>query len=79
MVVDGTLSVIGSANFDNRSLELNEELNAAVFDPVLAARLTEDMERDLGRSKKLDLEQWRSRPLHIRGREQMWSFFDEVF
>jgi cardiolipin synthase len=79
MVVDGTLSVIGSANFDNRSLELNEELNAAVFDPVLAARLTEDMERDFGRSKKLDLEQWRSRPLHIRGREQMWSFFDEVF
>ena len=43
MVVDGVLSIVGSANFDNRSLELNDELNVAVFDPALggaAARPT---------------------------------------
>ena len=40
MVVDGVLSIFGSANFDNRSLELNDELNLAVFDQALAARLT---------------------------------------
>ena len=32
MTVDGMLSIVGSANFDNRSLELNDELNVAVFD-----------------------------------------------
>ena len=79
VIVDGTMAIIGSANFDNRSLELNDELNAAVFDPRLAARLTTDFENDLRRSKKLSLDEWRSRPPHIRAREQMWSFFGEVF
>ena len=39
LVVDGVLSVAGSANFDNRSFELNDELNVAVFDRTLATRL----------------------------------------
>jgi cardiolipin synthase len=79
VVIDGVLTIAGSANFDNRSLELNDELNVAVFDPTLAARLTADFERDIARSAKLDLESWRRRPLHIRGREQLWSVFGEVF
>ena len=78
-VVDGTLSILGSANFDNRSMELNDELDVAVFDPALARRLLTDVERDLQSSVKLDPETWRSRPPHIRGREQLWSFFGEVF
>lgn len=79
MVVDGVLSVVGSANFDNRSLELNDELSIAVFDRALAMRLLQDFDRDVTQSKKLNLDQWRSRPLHIRGREKLWSFFGEVF
>jgi len=79
MVVDGVLSVFGSANFDNRSLELNDELNLAAFDKALAARLTADFERDIARSKTLKLDEWRSRPLHIRAREKGWSYFGEVF
>ena len=79
VMVDGILSIVGSANFDNRSFELNDELNVVVFDRALAARLRDDFARDLGRSKKLDLESWRSRPLHIRAREKTWSLFGEVF
>jgi cardiolipin synthase A/B len=79
VIVDGTMAIIGSANFDNRSLELNDELNAAVFDRALARRLTSDFDSDLRSSKKLSLDEWRSRPLHIRGREKLWSFFGEVF
>ena len=79
LMVDGVLTLAGSANLDNRSLELNDELNVAVFDPALAARLREDFERDLGRAKRIELEDWRSRPLHISGREKMWSWFGEVF
>jgi cardiolipin synthase len=79
VIVDGVLSIAGSANFDNRSLELNDELNVAVFDRQLASRLTADFERDLTQSEKLDLERWRSRPLHIRGREKLWGLFGEVF
>lgn len=79
IVIDGALSVVGSANFDNRSLELNDELNIAVFDPALASRLLTDFDRDLTRSVRIELDEWRSRPLHIRGREKLWSFFGEVF
>ena len=39
--------MFGSANFDNRSLELNDEMNVAVSDPGLAARLLQDFEQDL--------------------------------
>jgi cardiolipin synthase len=79
VVIDGVLTIAGSANFDNRSLELNDELNVAVFDRALASRVLLDIERDIDRSRKLDLDSWRARPLHIRGRELLWSFFGEVF
>ena len=79
MVVDGAVSIIGSANFDNRSLELNDELNVVVASATLAAQLTGDFERDMRRSMKIDINEWRSRPMHIRAREKLWSFFGEVF
>ena len=79
MVVDGILSIVGSANFDNRSLELNDELNVAVFDRSLATRLLQDFERDLTNSKRLELNAWRSRPITERGRDWLWSYFGEVF
>jgi cardiolipin synthase len=79
MVVDGVLSVVGSANFDNRSLELNDELNVAIFDRALAARLAQDFENDLKQSKKLELESWRSRPITEKARDWAWSYFGEVF
>ena len=79
MIVDGVVSIAGSANFDNRSFELNDELNVLVFDRAFADKLREDFERDLTRSTRLDLEQWRSRPVHVRAREKAWSLFGELF
>ena len=79
MMIDGLFSVVGSANFDNRSLELNDELSVAVFDRALTARLVSDFENDLMRSKKIELDGWRSRPVLNRGRDWLWSYFGEVF
>ena len=79
LVVDGVWSMFGSANFDNRSLELNDELNVAVASPSLAARLLSDFEQDLRSSKRLELEQWRKRSLLEKSRENFWSYFAEVF
>ncbi|MGH9199648.1 MAG: phospholipase D-like domain-containing protein [Vicinamibacterales bacterium] len=79
MIVDGTWSVFGSANFDNRSLELNDEMNAGVADIPLAARLIADFDADLRRATRLDLESWRRRPWLERSREKFWSMFGEVF
>lgn len=79
IVVDGVWSMFGSANFDNRSLELNDELNVAVTDRELAARFLKDFEHDLTRAHKLELSEWRRRPLLKKARETFWSAFAEVF
>jgi cardiolipin synthase len=79
MVVDGLWSMFGSANFDNRSLELNDELNVVVVNDGLAERLTSDFEHDLTRSKRIELETWRNRPQMEKIREHFWSYFGEVF
>jgi cardiolipin synthase len=79
LVVDGTWSIVGSTNFDNRSLELNDEINVAIADRNLAARLTEDFEADLRRSTQLRLEAWRKRPATDKARERFWALFGELF
>jgi cardiolipin synthase len=79
LVVDGIWSMFGSANFDNRSLELNDELNVGVTSRDLAARLLQDMEADLKVSHRLELAAWRQRPLLMKAREVFWSAFGEIF
>ncbi len=79
LVVDGTFSMFGSANFDNRSLELNDELNVAVSSRELAEHLLASFEKDLQASSRLDLEQWRRRSRLQKAREVFWSAFGEVF
>jgi len=79
LVVDDAWSMFGSANFDNRSLELNDELNVAVSDRDLARRFTEDFEQDLRVSSRLQLAQWRQRGLLEKAREKFWSYFGEIF
>jgi cardiolipin synthase len=78
-MVDRIWSVIGSANFDNRSFELNDELTIGVADPELAAALTRDFEDDLRQSTPLNAATWHDRSLLQKSRELFWSFFGEVF
>jgi cardiolipin synthase len=79
MVVDGVWSMFGSANFDNRSLELNDEMNVAVTDRELARRLAEDFEQDLKLARRLNPDEWRRRPFLDKTREHFWSYFGEIF
>jgi cardiolipin synthase len=79
VVVDRIWSMFGSANFDNRSLELNDELNVAVTSQELALRFLRDFEQDLKVSKRITLEEWRQRPFIDKMRERFWGTFGEVF
>ena len=79
LVIDGTWSMFGSSNFDNRSLELNEELNLAVTNQGLAQRFLQDMEQDLKVSQRITLDAWRQRGTLAKTRERFWSAFSEVF
>jgi len=74
-VFDGAWSVVGSTNLDNRSFGINDEVNVAVLDPEIASRLTRDFEQDAGESRKVNLEEWKMRPLSERLMEMVgWIF-----
>ncbi|MBY0493970.1 MAG: cardiolipin synthase B [Cyanobacteria bacterium] len=80
MIVDGIFSIIGSANFGNRSFELNDELTIGVYDPELAAQLIKDFETDLRSSKRLDAATWpKQRSFDGKINEWFWDFFGEMF
>jgi cardiolipin synthase len=79
MIVDRTWSVVGSGNFDNRSLELNDEITVAVFDPDLGRRLTAAFDADVKVSKQWTTTDWPKRPWHWKVREVFWGIFGEVF
>jgi cardiolipin synthase A/B len=64
VVVDGTWSVVGSANLDERSMELNEENVLGISDRDFARSVEEGMQADLGRSREIHLEEWRKRPVY---------------
>jgi cardiolipin synthase len=78
-VIDGQWSIFGSANFDNRSFELNDEITLAVASAALAAGLTADFDRDLTRSRAWTAADWHRRPWHWKLREKMWGLLGEVF
>ena len=66
LIVDHEWSVVGSTNFDNRSFGLNDEINVAILQKPLAARLEADFAADLAQSAAMTLEQWRRRALAER-------------
>jgi cardiolipin synthase len=66
MIVDAIWSVTGSTNFDNRSFGLNDEVNLAVMDSDMAARLAADFAHDLQSSRRIEFSEWARRPVTER-------------
>jgi cardiolipin synthase len=69
MVVDGVWSLIGSANWDPRSLRLNFELEVECYDADLGARLEALATERIARARRLTLEDLDRRPLPIKLRD----------
>jgi cardiolipin synthase len=63
LVADELWCVLGTTNIDNRSFEHNDEVNLALRDRALAARLLQDYARDLADSREMSLQRWQRRPL----------------
>jgi cardiolipin synthase A/B len=75
LVVDDLWASVGSTNFDNRSLRLNDEANLNVRDEEFAGRLAEEFDRDLTRSRRVTLQQWQNRPLREKAIERLAALF----
>ena len=64
VVSDGQLSVIGTANMDNRSFELNFEVNCVIYDSNTAEKMTDIFNQDLADSVQINAGDWEKRPLY---------------
>jgi cardiolipin synthase len=63
LIVDGYWSCVGSTNFDDRSLQLNDEISMGIVDPNIAAQLRGAFNDDLRYSKERHFEEWKNRGL----------------
>jgi cardiolipin synthase len=70
-VADGIWSGIGTMNFDNRSLALNNETGLMVLDPGIGATMDSLFFEDLERAREITLEEFRRRPAWERIRERI--------
>jgi cardiolipin synthase A/B len=71
MIVDGIWSSIGSTNFDDRSFELNDEIQLGILDPEIALQLKEAWADDLRFARKVELAEWNRRSLWHRLKDRM--------
>ncbi|UGB36819.1 phospholipase D-like domain-containing protein [Frateuria soli] len=75
MVVDGYLTLAGSANFDSRSFHLNDEANIAIYDRPYAREMAGVFDRDLTVSQPVTIAQLRERPWTQQVTDRFWAGF----
>jgi cardiolipin synthase len=63
LVCDGSLAVIGTANMDQRSFDLNFEVNSVIYDTDIGSQLSKQFYVDLNDAESLDLDVWCKRSI----------------
>lgn len=75
VVIDGTVTIVGSANLDMRSFLHNEEVNAVVISRDVGQRMEQVFEKDQKAARPVDLERWQKRSVWQRFKEFWVSQF----
>lgn len=70
-VVDSAWSIVGSANMDERSMELNEENVLGIADREFARSIEEGLSADYTRSREITLERWQKRSIVRKALERL--------
>jgi cardiolipin synthase len=79
LIVDDTWSSFGSANFDERSLRLNDEASLNVYGAQFAASQIDIFIDDLKNSREISLQEWEARPLSEKVQDWLASFLRSQF
>lgn len=75
LVSDDQLAVIGTANLDHRSFDLNFEVNAMLFDEAVATDLKNAFLEDIASARRIDYEEWKNRSFFVRFLEKLIRLF----
>jgi cardiolipin synthase len=79
VVVDGAWSVVGSANMDVRSKELNNENVLGILDEGFARELEATFFADLKKAQEIHLEGWQRRGWWAKTKERVAELFAEQY
>ncbi|HUR60727.1 MAG TPA: cardiolipin synthase, partial [Opitutaceae bacterium] len=79
MIVDDALLTMGSANFDNRSFSINDEVTLNILDRDVAKQNLKIFDQDLAQSKRLTAEEFHARPFYIKLADRFCGLFRSQF
>ncbi len=78
LTLDGCWSLVGTANFDARSLYLNFEVGVVLYDISLAEQLDHHFDVDMQGARRIDPEVWNARSTWERLKESFCLMFSPV-
>lgn len=70
-VADDSITTVGSSNVDVRSVSLNFEINAFIYDRETAVQLREAFEKDMETATRFTKEEYEKRPVYTRFKESI--------
>ncbi|HVV55339.1 MAG TPA: cardiolipin synthase [Mucilaginibacter sp.] len=73
IVSDGQLAIVGTANMDHRSFELNFEVNSMIYHDKTAQHLRNVFYDDLKNAERINLKAWEKRPFYKKMPERLVS------
>jgi len=78
MLIDGGISILGTANMDHRSFDLNFEVNAVVYSSDFGEQLRKSFHSGLHSASKLSYDEWIARPIFVRLLERTARLFSPL-
>ncbi len=78
LTIDGCWSLVGTPNFDSRSLYLNFEVGVALYDLGLAEQLDHHFDQDLPNAHRILSEEWSQRSTLAKLKENFCRMFSPV-
>ena len=78
ITVDNEIGIVGTSNMDIRSFEQNFEVNAFIYDEVVAKSLRNAFEQDAKLCEEIELETWKKRRPVQRFKESLARLFSPL-
>jgi cardiolipin synthase len=76
MVVDRVWCMVGSSNFDRRSVLFNDEVDVVLLGRSTGDQLSEAFKDGVHHAHTVDLQEWKHRPVLTRLNEQFWRLWE---
>jgi cardiolipin synthase len=76
-VVDGVWTIIGSSNFDRRSVIFNDEVDAVVLGRETGQQIEAMFEDDFKQATPIELAAWKDRPVSTKIKEALYNAWQD--